>query len=46
MLRVRLLSGALVLILTKEFFKRAAEWNFSGSGTALTKKEAAKKISD
>lgn len=29
----------------KEFFKRSAEWNFSGSGTALTKKEAAKKVS-
>ena len=29
----------------KEFFKRGAEWNFSGSATALTKKEAAKKIS-
>ena len=29
----------------KEFFKRGAEWNFNGSGTALTKKDAAKKIS-
>ncbi len=27
----------------KEFFKRAAGWNFNGSGTALVKKEAAKK---
>ena len=30
----------------KEFFKRGAEWNFNGSATALTKKEAAKKIRD
>jgi Flp pilus assembly protein TadD len=29
----------------RQYFKRAAEWNFSGSGTALTKRDASKKIS-
>ena len=28
----------------QEFFKRAAGWNFNGSGTALVKKEATKRI--
>jgi hypothetical protein len=27
----------------KEFFGRAAAWNFNGSGTALVKKDAMKK---
>ena len=39
------LEGAGRTAEAKEFFKRAAQWNFNGSGTALTKKKAAKKIS-